>query len=1610
MLTSPDFQADQQQSLTVEGLIVEPIAIIGIGCRFPGADSPEAFWHLLRHGVDAISEVPPDRWDIDAYYAPEPATPGKMSTRYGGFLKQVDHFEPGFFSISPREAERMDPQQRLVLEVAWEALENGGIVPADLSGSQTGVFIGIGNYDYGLLMSKSQVESNPYDGTGNSLGIAANRLSYLLNLRGPSLAIETACSSSLVALHLACRSLQNGESDLGIVGAVSLMLSPEQTITYSQARMMAADGRCKTFDANADGYVRGEGCGIAVLKRLSDALRDGDLIQAVIRGSAVNQDGLTNGLTAPNGPSQQAVIRQALADAGVEPAQISYVETHGTGTSLGDPIEVKSLKAVLMTGRTPDQPCWLGSVKTNTGHLEAAAGMVGLLKVVLSLQHREIPPHLNLEQLNPYISLEGTPFAIPTTLQPWTSETGHRFAGISSFGFGGTNAHVVLEEAPASETDSGAIEPPLHVLTLSARSPEALQAAAQRYEQFLRAQPEISLANVCFTANTGRSQFEHRLAVVAESTKHLAEQLGAVARGEHPGGCVIGQVTSRKQPKIAYLFTGQGSQYGDMGRQLYETQPTFRAALDHCNELLRPHLDRSLLDLLYASDASLLDQTAYTQPALFALEYALYKLWQSWGIAPTVFMGHSVGEYVAACVAGVFSLEDGLKLIAARGRLMQALPANGAMVSVMASAEEVAEWISPYGDGVAIAALNGPQSVVISGEQAAIEAACRLMTAIGVKTKALQVSHAFHSPLMQPMIAEFEQVAATVQYAAPTIKLISNVTGELVTDEIATPDYWCRHILQPVRFAEGMQTLAQQKCSVFLEVGPKPVLLGMGRQCLPELEVVWLPSLRPGQADWQSLLQSLGVLAVQGVTIDWKGFDRDYPRQRIALPTYPFQRQRCWVDGLSNAKPNAGVDTAVSPVMECLNQGDTEQLAQHLLADLSEDEAKYLPKLLQVLVKRHQRQIQATTVPDWFYQVEWQPKARSQSTVAVNLSATPGTWIIFADRSRVAAALAEHLRWQGQRCFLVYTGTAYQQPDAETWQIDPSNAEDYRRLITAIEAVTDFPLRGVLHLWSLDATPSHSVTVAELEQAQTLGCGSILHLVQTLAQRQAAIIPHLWLVTRGAMPVVADAPTIAQSSLWGMGRVVALEYPEIWGGMIDLAPDSPRDATALLLAELADAQGEDHLAFRGEQRYVARLVPSQPAATPQVSLNAEGTYLITGGLGALGLKVAEWLVSQGARHVVLTSRRGASVEAQAAIAALETAGAQVRVVQADVASEADLRQVLDTINTSLPPLRGVVHAAGVVGYQPIPELEFSQFEAVLRPKVLGGWLLHHLTQDLPLDFFVSFSSIAAVWGSRGQAHYAAANQFLDALAHYRQSLGLPAVSVNWGPWAEGGMASDEAQQWLTRMGVQGLAPERALAALGVLLTVQKPQMTVADVNWSRFKSIYEVRGQRSLLELLGSAPGAETEQAKGGPRSRILQQLDTALVVDRLPLLVAYLQEEVAKIMGLPASQLPDPERGFFEMGMDSLMAVELKTQLEASFSTALPATLAFESPTIQDLAAYLGKEVLGWDAPPTQEQSVEPDVAPLEILDEIEHLSEDEVEASIADRLAKLERLVRTN
>ncbi|MCC5647956.1 polyketide synthase dehydratase domain-containing protein, partial [Nostoc sp. CHAB 5824] len=892
------------------------IAIIGISCKFPGADNIDAFWQNLRDAVESISFFSDEELEV----VDRSVLNYHNYVKAGAVLPNIDKFDASFFGYSSKEAELIDPQQRILLECALEALESAGYDPETYKGL-VGVYAGSGvnNYLINNIYTNQcfSPERTFLDPTlalqvllASEKDYLTTRISHKLNLTGPSVNIQTACSTSLVAVHIAVQSLLNGECDIALAGGVCICGVPQKTGYFFQEDMvLSPDGHCRAFDARASGTLFGSGAGIVALKLLHEAITDGDNIYAIIKGSAVNNDGsLKLGFTAPSIEGQAAVISDALAIAEVDAATVTYVESHGTGTSLGDSIEIAALTQAFRKNTDKSGFCAIGSVKTNIGHASEAAGIAGLIKTVLALKHKLLPPTLHFTEPNPKIDFTNSPFYINTMLSEWKTNGTPRRAGVSSFGMGGTNAHVILQEAPEIELPNNSIDRGWHIFCLSAKTEKALQKLKKRYATHLKSHSEAKLADICFTANTGRKHFDYRVAVVTQSKKQLWEQLEAGATASRKATSSIGA--------IAFLFTGQSSQYVNMGRQLYETQPRFRKTIDHCNEILLPYLEQPLLSVLYPdfnrigkNNRSKIDETVYTQPALFTLEYALAELWKSWGIQPDVVIGHSVGEYVAACVAGVFSLEDGLKLIAERARLMQALPQGGGMIAVLTDEARVLAAIEPYSQEVSIAAINGPESVVISGCSEALNAIGANLETSGIKTKRLNVSHAFHSPLMEPMVSDFELVARQVSFSSPQIQMISNVTGTLAKEEIATPEYWCRHVLMPVRFAASMQSIDCQGVEVFIELGPKPILLGMGRQCLPDSKRLWLPSLHSEQDDWQVLLSSLAELYMHGIPLDWFGFDRGYFRRRLQLPTYPFQRQRYWIDAATDGHETRTLST-----------------------------------------------------------------------------------------------------------------------------------------------------------------------------------------------------------------------------------------------------------------------------------------------------------------------------------------------------------------------------------------------------------------------------------------------------------------------------------------------------------------------------------------------------------------------------------------------------------------------------------------------------------------------------------------------------------------------------
>ena len=916
---------------------MDQIAVIGIGCRFPGADSPDQFWQLICEGVDAVTEVPGDRWDIDRYYDPQPGKPGKMNTRWGGFLRQIDEFDPQFFGIAPREAVYMDPQQRLLLEVAWEALEQAGLVPEQLARSQTGVFVGLSSNDYQqVLQGNGRLSDiNAYLGTGNAASIAANRLSYFFDFRGPSLAVDTACSSSLVAVHMACQSLRSGETDLALAGGANLLLRPEMTMIFSQAQMMAPDGRCKTFDARANGYVRGEGCGVVVLKPLAAAQAAGDRILATICGSAINQDGRSNGITAPNGPAQEAVLRRAIASAQVTPADIGYVELHGTGTSLGDPIEAAALGNVLAEGRPVGDRCRVGSVKTNIGHLEAAAGIAGLIKVVLMLQHQQIPASLHFESPNPYIPLDKLPLKVQTTLSAWPPSASP-FAGVSSFGFGGTNAHVILAPAPAATLATApvadspstpesteSIADVAYLLPLSAKNPAALPSLAQAYAEVVSQIPTLAALDLCHAASLRRSHHDHRLSVIFHTLAELTAQLQGFAQGEVPEGLMLGRRKRNRPPKLAFVFAGQGPQWWGMGRELWQQEPIFRATLEACDAELKVYADWSLVAELLAPEAqSRLDETEIAQPTLFALQIALVDLWRSWGIQPSSVVGHSLGEVAAAYVAGALTLAQAIQVVYHRGRLMQQSTGQGSMAAVELPAAEAEKLVLPLGGWLTVAAINSPTSVVLSGNSTALENLLETLSGLNIFTQLLPVNYAFHSPQMEPFQTELTQVLQGLQPQPVSLPLFSTVTGQAIAGEALDAQHWGRTIREPVQFAPAIAQLIADQHTIFLEIGPHPVLAGYiakSLQAAGQTGVI-LPSLRRQAAERATMLGSLGTLYTQGCCVDWHAL---YPEgQWVTLPTYPWQRSRYWMEA------TAGATTTPAPIAIAAQNGQPTAKSQ----------------------------------------------------------------------------------------------------------------------------------------------------------------------------------------------------------------------------------------------------------------------------------------------------------------------------------------------------------------------------------------------------------------------------------------------------------------------------------------------------------------------------------------------------------------------------------------------------------------------------------------------------------------------------------------------------------
>jgi acyl transferase domain-containing protein len=1367
--------------------VIEDIAIIGMSGRFPGAKGIEPFWENLRAGVESISFFSNE--ELAARGVPDFMLNNPAFVNAGALLDDVEMFDANFFGINPKEAEILDPQQRLALECAWEAIESAGYDPERYpgligvyaSGSPSAYFLYnlYPNLELRALVGNFQLTLN------NDREFLSTRISYKLNLKGPSVNVQTACSSSLVSIHLACQSLLNYQCDMALAGGVSIRMLKGGYV-YQEGGIVSPDGHCRAFDAKAQGTVFGSGVGMVVLKRLEDALADGDDIHAVVKSSAINNDGSAKiGYTAPSVEGQAKVIAEALALSRIEPESISYIEAHGTGTSLGDPIEVAALNEVFRAKTSKKGFCALGTVKTNVGHLDAAAGVTGIIKTALSLKSGMIPPSLHYEQPNPQIDFQNSPFYVNTRLSEWKRNGTPRRAGVSSFGIGGTNAHAILEEAPP-RANSGESRP-WHLLLLSAKSDTALEAVTGNLVSYLKERPDAKLADVAYTLKVGRGEFQHRRMLVCRSVEEAAAALESLDHRR----VFTSTVESRYRP-VVFMFSGQGSQYVEMTQGLYESEPEFRAEVDRCCEILRTPLGFDLREVLYPGEAQQeeatrkLSQTYITQPALFVVEYALARLWMKWGLKPEAMIGHSIGEYVAACLAGVFSLEEALALVASRGRLMQEMPA-GAMLTVPLSEAELRPLLN---ERLSLAAINGPSLCVASGPTKDIDELQQRLAAQGAASRRLVTSHAFHSDMMEPMLEPFTRLVERAALKPPQIPYISNLTGTWITEAEATdPAYWAQHLRQGVRFADGLQELMKVPDRILLEVGPGRTLGTLARQHpkrtagQPVLSTVRHPQDERADADF--LLDALGQLWLAGVRPDWAGFYEGETRQRISLPTYPFEHRRYWID---EAKEGAHARTHKGP-----------------------------------LTKR-------PDVADWFYLPSWTRSAPLNLLKRAANTEPPSTWLVFADSCGIGARLAERLEQTGEDVITVTAGEKFAPLNDRTYTIDPRQAEDYKSLLKELHAREKTPGR-LAHLWSVTAQNQALGAEGGLDEAQALGFYSLLFLAQAIGSQGLTDSLHLGVVSNQVQEVnVGDELCPQKATLLGPCRVIPKEYANVTCRTIDIVIPEPGPQQELLIDQLISEFTADTadavIAYRGDYRWTQKY-----EATPLNALESEaplrqgGVYLITGGMGGIGLTLAEYLAQAVQAKLVLVSRSAfpdraewAAVEASEdqqdervsrtirQLRQLEALGAEVLVVRADTVNPEQMREAIRQTHERFGGLHGVIHAAGVPGGGLIQLKTQEMAQAVQAPKVEGVLVLDALLAGETLDFFMLCSSVAAVMGPLGQVDYCAANAFMDAYALYKTRRdGLFTVSVNWDAWDEVGMAVKAAETFGARPKAQPAA-------------------------------------------------------------------------------------------------------------------------------------------------------------------------------------------------------------
>ncbi|MEV6568447.1 type I polyketide synthase [Streptomyces kronopolitis] len=1546
----------------------EPLAIVGMSCRFPGhVDSPEALWELVSSGRVASGPFPVDRgWDLDALFSEAPDGKAASYVHEGGFLYDAGWFDAAFFGISPREAVTIDPQQRLLLEVAWESLERARISPQALRGSDVGVFAGAMNQDYAVRLHESMEDFEGFLTTGNTGSVVSGRLSYTLGLVGPAVTVDTACSSSLVTMHMAARSLRARECSLALAGGVTVMSMPTTFTEFCRQRNLAPDGRAKSFAAAADGTAWAEGVGMVVLERLSDAERNGHPVLALIRGSAVNQDGASNGLSAPNGPSQERVIWQALRDARLTADEIDTVEGHATGTRLGDPIEAQALLATYGQGRPVERPLWLGSLKSNFGHAQAAAGVGGVIKMVMALRHGVLPRTLHVDEPTPKVDWSAGAVRLLTEQRDWPREGRPRRAGVSSFGVSGTNAHLILEEAPQApardvggdraDTGGGATLP----LVLSGRTAAAVREQARRLHRHLTDHPDLVPAGVAGSLVTTRSTFDHRAVVLGADRAELLDGLDSVVQGVPDARAVTGCAVGGRD--VVFVFPGQGGQWAGMALELREEFPVFAETLHSCAEALAAHVDWSLLDVLReAEGAPGLDRVDVIQPVLFAVTVALADLWRSLGVEPSAVVGSSLGEIAAAYTAGTLSLADATKVAVLRSRALLALSGRSGMVSVPLGRAQVEELIAAWPDRLFVSGVNSPSLSVVSGDNEAVDELLAVCAERGVRARRVATDCASHYPAVEALEEQLLTDLADLAPEPARIAFLSTVAGEPAgTETVPDAAYWYRNTRRTVEFGPVVQRLAATGSKVYLEVSPHPVL----KVALSEIveqesgEAAVLGTLRRHTSDRRAFLTSLAMAHVSGVAVDWAALPELSGAPQVDLPTYAFQRERYWPRPAAaqddGGRPAAGGSAAVGQgavdahFWEAVEKGDLGGLGP----DLRCDDRTPLGEVLPELASWHRRGLERARVDGWRYVERWRP-------LDLPAAGPRGRWLLVHPGGTESDATTQWVRES-----LRDAGCPVVDLPADTADTDAQALAE--RLRQACADGGPEPA-GVVSLLAFDGRRDPACPSVPRGTAATLA------LVRALGA--AGITAPLWCLTQGAVTTAAgDRPgAVEQAQIWGLGRVVALEHPERWGGLVDLPGVLDPHARTQLCAALGGAPTEeDQLALRPVGVLGRRLVPdggARPAAA-RAPWRPSGTVLITGGTGALGAHVARWAAGQGAGHLLLTGRRGADAPGAAELRAeLEASGATVTVAACDVADRRAVTELLDGIGDR-HPLTAVFHAAGVLDDGLTADLDTGRLEGVLAPKAEGARLLDELTRGTALSAFVLFSGFAATVGSSGQAGYAAANAHLDALARRRRADGLPATSVAWGPWTGGGLVDEGIEERLSRRGLTAMEPRLAVLGLSALLSDGPDgpaNVALVDVDWGRFLPSFTASRPSPLLREVarptladpGAADGRDGTPG-GGAGPTLAARLPGLTAVERDRLLLTTVRAQVASTLGYPGPDAVSPRQQFKELGIDSLTALELRNGLQAVAGVALPATLVFDHPTPEAVAGHLSRTLLG--------------------------------------------------